>query len=73
MLTKGYNKTDTLLDGSPLGSVILKKDEKPWVQVTLRASETELYLARFEVLSECKSEAEKIKALIEDVLSRQMS
>ena len=73
LLTKGYNKTDTVLDGSPLGSVILKKDEKPWVQVTLRASETELYLARFEVLSELKDEAEKIKVIIEDVLSRQMS
>ena len=68
-LSLDYNKKDTLFDGSPLGSVILTKDGDDWIQVTLRASETEQFLARFEVLGQHQSDVEKVKSLIMDVLS----
>ena len=69
-LTLDYNKKDTLFDGSPLGSVILTKDDENWVQVTLRASETELFVARFEALGKEQSDVTNVKSLIMDVLSR---
>ena len=69
-LSLGYSKKDTLYDGTPLGSVILTKDTDNWVQVTLRASETELFIARFEVLAKAQEESKKVKALIMDVLSK---
>ena len=69
-LSLDYNKKDTLFDGSPLGSVILTKDDENWVQVTLRASETELFVARFEALGKRQSDVTEVKSLIMDVLSR---
>ena len=50
--------------------MILTKDTDDWVQVTLRASETELFIARFEVLAKVQEEGKKVKALIMDVLSK---
>ena len=51
-ITKGFELTDTLENGEALGtSLLMKKGNGNWTQVSLRASETEEGLARFEVLS----------------------
>ncbi|MGN0907175.1 MAG: hypothetical protein ACI4NM_08505 [Bullifex sp.] len=62
---KGFELTDTLENGEALGtSLLMKRDNINWTQVSLRASETEEGLARFEVLSSEAALAEKARDMI---------
>ena len=61
----GYELTDTLENGEALGtSLLLKMEADGWTQVSLRASDTEQWLARYEVLASDMERAEAARKVI---------
>ena len=61
----GYELTDTLENGEALGtSLLLKRETDGWTQVSLRASDTEQWLARYEVLASDMERAEAARKVI---------
>ena len=64
-VSMGYELTDTLENGEALGtSLLLKRDADGWTQVSLRASDTEQWLARYEVLASDMERAEAARKVI---------
>ena len=64
-VSMGYELTDTLENGEVLGtSLLLKMEADGWTQVSLRASDTEQWLARYEVLASDMERAEAARKVI---------
>lgn len=64
-VSMGYELTDTLENGEALGtSLLLKRKADGWTQVSLRASDTEQWLARYEVLASDMERAEAARKVI---------
>ncbi len=70
-VNEGYLLTDTLENGEALGtSLLIKTDEGGWSQVSLRASDTEEGLVRYEVLASDGKRAEEAHDIIKEYSSK---